>query len=110
MNMWEKPPKPTTIADAIQYHQEKDSCEICKLGEWDCPQHPYSPHNEPRFRSAVYDNSYYIAYVQGVLVLVDSNGMARNGQRAERYALVLASTPREAKAKFERGEVEAWID
>jgi hypothetical protein len=118
MKLWKKktaetppspPPRRITVDDLLQYHAEKDTCDMCEAGEWDCPQHPYNPHNGPRAVSAVMNNKYYLGYWHGVPVQVDKDGRARSGQKIPLYASVLAGTVREAKVKFERGEVEEWL-
>jgi hypothetical protein len=104
-----KEPKRVTISDVIQYHNDKDACDMCERGEWDCPQHPFTPHNEQRSTSAVIDKRYYIGYWHGQPTQVDEHGKARSGQKLPMYTSVLAGSVREAKAKFERGEVERWL-
>jgi hypothetical protein len=90
----------------MEYHSEKDACDNCKDEEWGCVQHPYNPHNPPRPVSAVIDKPYYLTYVHGVPHQVDKDGRFRSGRKADGYALILAGTLGEAKAKFGRGEVE----
>lgn len=105
----EQEPRRVTVSDVIQYHEEKDTCDMCERGEWDCPQHPFNPHNGPRPISAVVDKRYYIGCWHGQSVQLDEHGKTRSGQKVPMYTLVLAGSVREAKAKFERGEWEMWL-
>jgi hypothetical protein len=101
----QKPPRRITITDVLQYHTDKDTCDMCKDEERGCPRHPY----ERRPVSAVIDKPHYLTYLHGVPHQVDRNGRFRNGEKAKRYAIVMAGTIREAKTKLERGEVEEWL-
>lgn len=113
MRFWKKkaptpkddPPRRITVGDVLEYHAEKDACDMCRDEEWGCPRHPY----ERRPISAVIDKPYYLTYLHGVPHQVDKNGRFRNGEKAERYATVMAGTIGEAKAKLERGDVEEWL-
>lgn len=113
MKLWKKKPPPpkveqprrVTIGDVIQYHEDRDTCSDCKDEELGCVQHPY----QPRPVSAVFDKSYYLTYLHGVPRQVDKEGRFKSGQKAERYALVLAGTLGEAMAKLGRDEVEEWL-